>query len=890
MKPIGEWLNKIHCGNAYELLKQMPSESVDCVITSPPYYGLRDYGSGADTIFGGDPNCEHEWSEGKMTLAHENRNFLKGTQEEVHGKRGTTYIRKFDDRAYGFCVKCGAWRGQLGLEPDWRMYVEHLVELFREVKRVLKKTGSFWLNIGDTYAGSGCGRGDRTLFQNSKRKYIAEQMYQKPSPQRESDLPTKCLMGIPWRVAFALIDDGWILRNAVVWHKCLGGDVPIYAKSQGKVLRTTVRELARLPLDDLWLPGIDGGWRKVVRIEKQPESELITLHLRNGTKIEVTPEHIFVLSDGRLVEARNLKKGDCLMHSNLPSEVGTPLGTYENGWVVGLFLAEGNFLKDREAVVFSLNSTESDFSERLRKFAFRYAGSCREYNRGNCKTVLVSGEVPVAVIRHYVSGEQARNKHLSRSAFNESNEFLRGVLDGWLSGDGWYDEKNRRWRIRFTANRELEYDMKAICARLGLHMRSRWRRARGFGKEYPCIDAEIRETTRGHFNQKDDYEIIRIEKTKGISYDIEVDGDHLFLLYDGTVTHNSNHIPESVKDRLTRTYEYVFHFVKSKKYFYNLDNIREPHKAGNNIEEILRYWGADKHGEYRGKAVKDYESARAQNASEVKRRIIENLKSKYLATDVGTASPAARSIKMSEKLTPQVKQKVLAVGAYLKDKLTESGYTIKQLAEITGIKQTTLEHYFRTDFSGQMLPSREDWNLLKPLLGLGEYDEYIDEEIRQVLPQPHPIGRNSGDVWGINMTKHDLAVGRVGNFSYTDPLHTKGYYPLGKNPGDLWSINTRPFKEAHFATFPPELPLRPILASCPPDGVVLDPLAGSGTVAYVCELINRGMWDEFRVYVNENAKRIKWNLKWIMIEINPEYCRIMEKRLEPFIKQSTLDV
>jgi DNA modification methylase len=533
MKPIEEWLNGIHCGNAYELLRQMPSESVDCVITSPPYYGLRDYGSGADTIFGGDPNCEHEWSEKRMTLAHENRNFLKGTQEEVHGKRGTTYIRKFDDRTCGFCVKCGAWRGQLGLEPNWGMYVEHLVELFREVKRVLKSTGSFWLNVGDTYS-------------------------------------DKNLLGIPWRVAFALIDDGWILRNAVIWYK--------------------------------------------------------------------------------------------------PS-----------------------------------------------------------------------------------------------------------------------------------------------------------------------------------------------------------------------------HMPESIKDRLTRTYEYVFHFVKSKKYFYNLDNIREPHKAGDNIEEILRYWGADKHGEYRGKAVKDYESARAQNVAEVERRIIENLKSKYLATDVGTASPAARSIKMSEKLTPQVKQKVLAVGAYLKNKLTESGYTIKQLAEITGIKQTTLEHYFRTDFSGQMLPSREDWNLLKPLLGLGEYDEYIDEEIRQVLPQPHPIGRNPGDVWGINMTKHDLAVGRVGNFSYTDPLHTKGYYPLGKNPGDLWSINTRPFKEAHFATFPPELPLRPILASCPPDGVVLDPLAGSGTVAYVCELINRGKWDEFRMHVNETAKRTKWNLKWIMIEINPEYCKIMEKRLEPFMKQKSLD-
>jgi DNA modification methylase len=283
-------------------------------------------------------------------------------------------------------VKCGAWKGQLGLEFDWSMYVEHLVELFREVKRVLKKTGSLWLNIGDTYS-------------------------------------DKCLLGIPWRVAFALVDDGWILRNAVIWYK--------------------------------------------------------------------------------------------------PS-----------------------------------------------------------------------------------------------------------------------------------------------------------------------------------------------------------------------------HMPESTKDRLTRTYEYVFHFVKSKKYYYNLDLIREPYKAGDSIEEILRYWGADKHGEYHGKAVKDYESARAQNAAEVKRKIIERFKD------------------------------------------------------------------------------------------------------------------NPG---------------------------------IGKNPGDLWSINPKPFKGDHYAVFPPELPLRPILASCPTDGVVLDPLAGSGTVAYVCELINYGKWDEFRIYVNEIAKRTKWNLKWIMIEINPEYCKIMEKRLEQFMKQKSLD-
>ena len=560
---IYDWVGKIHCGDAYKLLKLMPSESVDVCITSPPYYGLRVYGENAVTVFGGNSNCEHEWGD------------------------------------LNFCVKCGAWRGQLGLEPSYKMYVEHLVELFREVKRVLKKTGSLWLNIGDTYAGSHCGRGDKTLYQNLRRKRVAEQMYNKPSPQAKTDLPPKCLMGIPWRVALAMIDDGWILRNAVIWYK-------------------------------------------------------------------------------------------------------------------------------------------------------------------------------------------------------------------------------------------------------------------------------------------------------------------------------PNAMPSSVKDRLTQTYEYIFHFVKSRKYYYNLDNIRVPHitltspKIKNLTNQRLKEYekvyeeaikkriphdikGSDGNVPESLEQVSEWNKEARETMNEIidKLNVPEEIKaelkkwwhdhqgqpkggnpgdvfnipknSKFLEADVKTASPAARALKtfQSGKLTTHVKRKILDVGAYLKSKLKESGLTIRQLAEITGIKQTTLEHYFRTDFSGQALPSRETWNILKPILNLGEYDDYINEEVRSALPQPHPHGRNPGDVFTI--------------------------YTKYENLGDFWSICTRPFKGAHFAVFPPELPLHPILASCPPDGIVLDPLAGSGTVAYTCELINRGMWDEFRIPVNEFAKKVKWNLKWILIEINPDYCKLAEKRLEPFLKQKRLD-
>jgi transcriptional regulator with XRE-family HTH domain len=292
--------------------------------------------------------------------------------------------------------------------------------------------------------------------------------------------------------------------------------------------------------------------------------------------------------------------------------------------------------------------------------------------------------------------------------------------------------------------------------------------------------------------------------------------------------------------------------VKSRKYYYQLDYIRISHKT----ESIERYERAlrqieSSNPKLHKKVLEDGKTVSVMIPKEFTNIISTN--SKYLKADIKTASPHARVIRtlLSGKLTTHVKRKILDVGAYLKSKLKESGLTIKQVAEITGIKKTTLEHYFRTDFSGQALPDRETWNILKPILNLGNYDDYIDEEIRSALPQTHP---------------------------------------LGKNPGDVWEINTRPLKEAHYAPFPPELPLRPILATVPPDGIVIDPLAGSGTVALTCELINHGKWDEFRIPVNDIAKKQKWNIKWIMIEMNPEYCKIAQKRLEPFLTQATLEV
>lgn len=456
----------------------------------------------------------------------------------------------------GFCKRCPAWFGQLGLESTVDLYIRHLMQTFREIKRVLKPTGSFYLNLGDTYVSSMGDHGGETAG-FSKETMVADKP---PRPK----LPAKGRLLIPSRVALAMQDDGWMCMDEIIWHKCLGGDVPVYARSRGRVLRTTVRELARLPLDELYLPSVD-GWRRVISIEKQPAGPLLTLHLRNGSKFEASIDHRFPVS-GHLMEAGNLRIGTVLEHYSISEPQDSSLGSYANGWIAGLFLAEGNYETDRKGVRFSLNSQENEYSAKIKDFANRTCGLWREHNYRNSKAVIVEGPVPQAVMMNYVAGRGAKGKHLSRAAFNESNLFLRAMLDGFLAGDGHLDEAKHCWRVNITLNRELEYDLKTVCNRLGVFLRTRARNVTNqTGKIYRAIEMELRMQRSGHPNEKDPYEILKIVASKGISYDISVDGDHLFLLNDGTCVHNSNHMPSSVKSRLANSWEPIFRFVKNEK-------------------------------------------------------------------------------------------------------------------------------------------------------------------------------------------------------------------------------------------------------------------------------------------------------------------------------------
>lgn len=134
-------------GDALQALRLLPSDSVQCVVTSPPYWGLRDYGI----------------------------------------------------------------EGQIGLETTLPQFINHLVGIFNEVKRVLREDGTLWLNIGDGYTS-----GNRGYRANDK-KNPARAMANRPNTPE--GLKPKDLQGIPWRLAFALQDDGWYLRSDIVWNK-----------------------------------------------------------------------------------------------------------------------------------------------------------------------------------------------------------------------------------------------------------------------------------------------------------------------------------------------------------------------------------------------------------------------------------------------------------------------------------------------------------------------------------------------------------------------------------------------------------------------------------------------------------------------------------------------
>ena len=177
--------NKIFQGNALDVLKTFPEKSVSMAITSPPYWGLRDYQS-EDTVWDDENLVGHEHDFSVVAPPRRNRNVedVKNSTTIQAGNTGSQH----DLRDTVYCAGCSAWKGSLGLEPTHDLFIKHLCDIFDETKRVLKDEGTLWVNLGDSY---GAGTGDFS----------------------------KSLVGIPFRFATEMLERGWTLRNTIIWHK-----------------------------------------------------------------------------------------------------------------------------------------------------------------------------------------------------------------------------------------------------------------------------------------------------------------------------------------------------------------------------------------------------------------------------------------------------------------------------------------------------------------------------------------------------------------------------------------------------------------------------------------------------------------------------------------------
>ena len=194
-------VNRIILGDCLEVLKTLPDNSVDCCVTPPPYYALRDYGTG--TWEGGDPNCPHY----RISKASDKTATGHKRMQEAGSPVGDAIYKDV-------CPLCGAKRvdKQIGLEETPEKFIEKLTEVFMQVHRILKPEGTLWLNIGDSYNGNKIGNTETVKHKKvSDSNDFHKKLWRGAKP--------KDLIGIPWMLAFSLRNAGWYLRQDIIWHK-----------------------------------------------------------------------------------------------------------------------------------------------------------------------------------------------------------------------------------------------------------------------------------------------------------------------------------------------------------------------------------------------------------------------------------------------------------------------------------------------------------------------------------------------------------------------------------------------------------------------------------------------------------------------------------------------
>jgi DNA modification methylase len=280
------------------------------------------------------------------------------------------------------------------------------------------------------------------------------------------------------------------------------------------------------------------------------------------------------------------------------------------------------------------------------------------------------------------------------------------------------------------------------------------------------------------------------------------------------IWHKPNPMPESVRDRPTSCHEKIWLITKSKKYYYDADAIREP-LASTSLTRLNQ------------PNLKNQKGSTRANGGMRSNGNMKAVFSKPKLKKKSCLDPIYQDGKKIIFTRPKLPSQKVFVD-FMRSKIK-----MKDLVEATNLPINTVSHWFRYDNTGFSYPTPEDWKISREYLD-DWTDDFIkmDEAITYIKPHYPPQWRTPKEI------KQN---------------------PLGKNKRNVWTVTTKPFKDAHFATFPKDLIEPCIKAGCPEGGVVLDPFGGSGTTGIVAALNNR------------NA---------ILIELNQNYIDIANKRID----------
>ena len=454
--------NKIIKGNCIEEMKKISNESIDCIITDPPFNISQD----------------------KKELSR------KTMKSPMFAKR--TSIR----------LDFGDWdkMGELKFKKFTKKW-------FKECVRVLKPKGWFFC-----------------FFSKERTGYF-----------------TDPLDGL-------FIKNGFKTRTIICWHKCIASGEKLIIKQGDKIKILKVKDIFRLVnKEKIYTVGLLNnkkvGWVRIKNISFSHREKGKKVILKNGEIIKVSKKHRFPVNRlDNLVDVENIKKEDFLFTCNAFPKLERK-NNYDFGRFIGLFLSEGSFSYNSHlGCMFSLHKKETELYEFIKFFCENIGITSYSYDYGNCKHVRINNKSIFELVKQVVVGDTARTKHLKFNFLSYGHNFIKGVFDGFMQGDGWWDSKNNRYRFNLTRNKKLVDDLRVICKFLGYGM-SCFKRLvynKQTQKYYKIFEIEIKKR-----------EIIQKIKINDIKddlelnyYDIEIDSKkHLFCNFLGVISHNTNPVP-----------------------------------------------------------------------------------------------------------------------------------------------------------------------------------------------------------------------------------------------------------------------------------------------------------------------------------------------------------